>query len=323
MRASLSLQHIIQRLFIRKLHFCWPLLKNIPKEDYEIMGPDFSYYSPKMDGLKSGILRSKHLTSLISPTAESQHSVNFSFEKNAQRLKKTNIATQSLSLLSTPRTNISSMLSPTNSSLQKSTADLHDFKKSLIQKKVQEAALKTKQNINKSNKPPLKPPWKPASASLNQGLKKIPINSTTRRSQYAVKLKERVKSHSKTNSADISQCTSTPTISSRNSSRQKITRESSDILDNLCTNLRFAVIILENMTNSVLSRRLFESLYKIKYAKKLSRKLPAPNPLDPSPIAVRKPSWQNNLFRIGFEKLKHLSKNVIGREIIRRIKNFT
>ena len=85
------------------------------------------------------------------------------------------------------------------------------------------------------------------------------------------------------------------------------------------SNLKFAVIILENVRQSIISKRLFESLCRIKYTQRFSPKLPAPNPLDPLP-AGKKSSWQNNLYKIGFEKLKQLAKQAIGREIIKRLK---
>ena len=321
LKFFMTIQSVIQKIKSKNLRSAWISFLRIPYPDNEFDPcPNFSYYSPKIDKQKLGILRSKHYGSIAASEDCQTSNSNFKFEQETNRLKKLKSVTQSLSVINTPRLIMSSINSSKESLLRKDSLELQGFKKTLIQKKISEASLKIKPTKNPNGKPPLKPPWKPASASVVQSNKKIPINSAVRRSQYAVALKERVKSHSKTISADISNYAMTPNGSSRNSSRQKHTRVSFVNLDNVFSNLRFAVVILENVTNTVLTKRMFESLCKIKYAHKYSPKLPAPNPLDPQPRVTTKPSWQNNLFKIGFEKLKHLAKCAIGREIIKRIK---
>lgn len=313
------LHHSILRTLQKQLQKIFTTLRDYSKElSLDMAGPSYSFYSPKLEKSKSGILRSKNNSSVAFVEETSQSSVNFNFDQDSKRLKKFNTLTHSLSISSTPKL-VQTMISPRETSVGKSAGESNLLKKALIQKKISEAATRLKQQKPPLSKPPMKPPWKPASVTAVQNLKKISINSTVRRSQYAVQLKERVKSHSKNASADITQCASTPTISSRNSSRQKHSKMSYDSSESLYTNLKFAFMILEKVTQSIKSKRTFESFCRIKYSHRFSPKLPAPHPTDIKPQTA-KSSWQNNLYRIGFEKLKQIVKTSIGRDIIKRIK---
>jgi Regulator of chromosome condensation (RCC1) repeat len=316
-------QHSIERIKLKLLYNTWVLLNRNPnKIDPEVVRPNYSFYSPKIKKESSGTLRNKACSVDYIVQNDSQQPM-FMFRNDSKKLKKLKYVTQSLSILNPAENAMSYNLSPkeTLSTVKDPTLS---FKQSLIQKKVLEAANKIKNTKKKDSKPPLKPPWKPASTSTISINRKSLINSTIRRSQYDIHLKERGKVHSKASSADVSNCTSTPTLTSRNSSKQKIAAKNPkksatsrlNIEKSLSSNIKFAFIVLENVINSVMNKRLFESLSRIKFAQTFSPKLPAPNPLD---SRLNKPSWQTNLYTIGFEKLKLMAKCAIGREIIYRI----
>lgn len=295
------LQNSTHNLFIKQLHMAWSTLKSIA---LSISNPDYSFFSPKIQNL-----RLKNLSSLNMPYSPGLNSTTFEFSQTFQRLKKPTSTSQSVSVLNTPKSTIFS-------SMNQEEKELQSLKTTLIQKKVQEALQKNKEKSGNNAKPPLRPPWKPASASLNVAAKKLPINSMIRREQYALQLKERVKSHSKTLSTDVSHLAGTPFATSRNSSRIKSQKIELGVTKNLLANTKFAIILLENVIKSVVNRRNFEGFWKIKCRQK--------------PVQKKMPSWQGNLYKIGFEKIKTTVRCAAIREILdciksnkQRIRNFT
>lgn len=309
LQSCLFLNIILSAFFKKQMQIFWNLLKKKAKEaNFNIDDcPSYSFYSPKI--LKqSGILRSKNPSvGFLESETKSFSDFNFTGE---MRLKKQKSFTTSISFpinKNNKLSNSSSILS-LGKSLEATLLE-----RTLQNRKLQELQLKS---VKKHSKPPLKPPWKPASTTSQ---KKIVINSNIRRSQYDNRLKERVKSHSKHASADISQHASTPNVQSRTSSRQKLKNNSIEKFQNLFTNLKFGVLLLENARVSITNKRMFESWCRVKYFNNYSPVPPAPRPLDPAPQL----SWQSNLYRIGFEKLKHLSKICNGREILRVIKLYS
>lgn len=306
LKSFLNLHSTLSALFKNRVQFGYNILKSKPKEANLIIadGPSYSFYSPKFVK-QSGILRQKNPSvGFVESETKSYSDFNFVAE---MRLKKQKSFTSSMSISLNK-----------NSTLTNSSLDLKLGKSlecSLLEKTLQNRKIKEQSNKNLKNsaKPPLKPPWKPASTTTQ---KKIVINSNIRRSQYDNRLKERVKCHSKQPSTDGSHYSSTPTISSRASSRQKIQSKGVEKFQNYFTNLKFGVLILDNLRLSVVNKRLFESWCRVKYYHKHSPVPPAPRPLDTKPQV----SWQSNLYKIGFENLKHLTRICIGRQILTAIK---
>jgi hypothetical protein len=318
LKSSIFLQFLLSKLIQKRLQTTFSSLKQHSKDkSVEFTGgPSFSFFSPKIQKQSSGILRNKKNNSVAFQGHDFGSNYEFAFN-TVQRLRKQNSITTTLNLTS-PKS-IFTSTSSTDTLLTK-FGEISLLEKTLKQRKVSESTMKL---IKKTAKPPLKPPWKPSSS--NASVKKIEINSSIRRSQYDLKLKERVKSHSKHGSSDASQYTSTPTIPSRASSRQKINRKRTfDSLNSITANYKFAVLILDNFRLNLINRRMFESWCRIKYFLKSSPKPPAPKPSDPgkypSPSSSNstnvKLTWQDNLYLIGFESLKHLARVVIGRQIL-------
>lgn len=303
--SFITLQVIFSKLIQKRLFFSWTNLKKYSKDlSLDIIGgPSYSYFSPKMLKQSSGILRNKKTNSVAFQTSEIQSLTEMKLN-STQRLRKQNSFTTSLNLTS-PKAIFSSTSSIETFAKPESTI----LEKTLKQRKINETKLKL---IKKTSKPPLKPPWKPTSTSAST--QKLMINSAVRRSQYDLKLKERGKSQTKNGSNEASQFISTPTIPSRTSSRQKISRKKTfETFDSWSTNFRFALLILDNFRVSLMNKRMFESWCRIKYFLKNSPKKPAPKPLDP------KMTWQENLFLIGFESLKHLARRVAGRQVFESV----